>query len=400
MNMFAGVVSLTVQAMLLSARWAGRRRRLCLEQAAGVSDHSRIAELEARVLLLEDVLALRDAHVEVLERRLGKGRIRRPYQPRERLRVLWLCEYFQIPRRRLREMLGVSRSSVHRWLRALRTGVFGSRRPRRAPANKTPQEIVELVWEIFTQNPTWGRHRIAMTLWTVGVFLAPSTVRDILLRPRPEEPVPVAQAAKRRRRGAVRITVTSPNQTWSLDRTRVYRWGIWPTWVLVAVDHFSRKVTTARALYGSGSEWVIEAMEDAFRRYGAPRKLISDQDPVFTSAAFRELLHRWRVSQQFGALGRHGSVAVTERAILTLKGEWLRRVPIIRGADHLEHVLSEFSIYYNGYRGHMTLGGATPDVAHRRLQWQRPDRSAKRSPPKIERRHFAEARVTAFRAAA
>jgi transposase InsO family protein len=354
--------------MLLSARWAGRRRQLCLEQAVGVSDHSRVAELEARVLLLEDALALRDAHTEVLEQRLRKSTIRRPYEPTERLRILWLCEYFQVPRRRLREVLGVSRSSVHRWLRALRDGVFGRRTRHREPANKTPEDIVGLVWEIFGQNPGWGRHRIAMALWTIGVFLAPSTVRDILLRARPQEPLRVAQSARKRRRGAVRIVATSPSQTWSLDRNRVWRWGIWPTWMLVAVDHFSRKVTTALVLH--------------------------------TSGAFQQLLRRWGVRQRFGTLGRHGSVAVTERAILTLKREWLRQVALIRGADHLEQLLSEFAVYYNEYRGHMTLGGATPDVIHRRLHWERPDRSAKTLPPRIERRHFAEARVTAFRVAA
>ncbi len=145
---------------------------------------------------------------------------------------------------------------------------------------------------------------------------------------------------------------------------------------------------------------MIEAMESAFRRYGAPIELVSDKDPVFTSAAFQQLLRRWGVRQRFGTLGRHGSVAVTERAILTLKGEWLRRVAIIRGADHLEQLLHEFAVYYNEYRGHTTLGGATPDVIHRRVHWARPDRSAKTLPPGVERRHFAEARVTAYRVAA
>ncbi len=81
MNVFPAAVCLIVQAMLLSARWAGRRRRLCLEQAAGVADYNRVAALEARVLLLEDIAALRDIHIEVLERRLGESRTRRPYAP-------------------------------------------------------------------------------------------------------------------------------------------------------------------------------------------------------------------------------------------------------------------------------------------------------------------------------
>jgi hypothetical protein len=114
MNALPLAVSLMVEAMLLNVRWAGRRRQLCLEQAAGVADHNRLAELEARVLFLEDALALRDAHTEVLERRFGRSGVRRPYEPTLRLRILWLAEYFQVPRRRTRESLAVSRSSVYR----------------------------------------------------------------------------------------------------------------------------------------------------------------------------------------------------------------------------------------------------------------------------------------------
>jgi len=47
-------------------------------------------------------------------------------------------------------------------------------------------------------------------------------------------------------------------------------WGIFPTWVLVAVDHFSRKLVVLCALEGPDAGWVIEAVEQAFRRQGRP----------------------------------------------------------------------------------------------------------------------------------
>ena len=400
MNVFPLAVSLTVQAMLLNAKWAGRRRQLCLEQAAGVADHNRLAELEARVLFLEDALALRDAHVEVLERRLGSRGGRRPYEPTLRLRILWLAEYFQVPRRHIRESLGMSRSSVHRWLRSLRARLPGRWGRRRRPVNRTPDEIASIVWDIFEENPTWGRHRIAMVVWAMGAFVSRTAVRDILLRPRPEQPAPEVQATKRRRRSPVRITAKCPNHLWSLDKTRVYRWGIWPTWVLVAVDHFSRKVVSVSPLYGSDVDWVIEAMEKALNQHGPPEEIISDRDPVFTCQAFGDLLRHWGIRQGFGRLGEPGSIAVTERVILTLNEEWLGRVPILRGVDHLEQLLSDFAVYYNEYRGHMTLKGAVPDAVHTGQHWQRPERSAKALPVRMERRHFAEVRVTAFRLAA
>ena len=68
--------------------------------------------------------------------------------------------------------------------------------------------------------------------------------------------------------------------------------------------------------------------QEAFAQHGAPRHLIGDQEGVFTSAAFAELLSRWHAKHPPGAVGKHESIAVTERVILTLKAEWLRRVPL------------------------------------------------------------------------
>jgi hypothetical protein len=90
---------------------------------------------------------------------------------------------------------------------------------------------------------------------------------------------------------------------------------------------------------------------------------------------------------------------VTERVIRTLKSEWLRRVPVIRGLDHLEVLLADFVCYYNSWRPHTTLDGAVPERIHAGQHWQKPARTAKAVPAHIERRFFPETRVTAFRLA-
>ena len=196
------------------------------------------------------------------------------------------------------------------------------------------------------------------------------------------------------------IVARYPNHVWSVDRTRVWRWRIWPTWVLVAVDHFSRSMTAVSALEDPNAGWVVGTLEEAFLRHGPPKHIITDQEGVFVSDAFRDLLSQWNVRQRFGAVGKRGSIAVTERAILTLKHEWLKRVPVIRGLDHLEVLLSDFSDYYHQWRGHTTVGGAAPFLIHRGDAWNRPDRSAKTVRGPIEQRFFPDARVTAFRLAA
>jgi transposase InsO family protein len=170
--------------------------------------------------------------------------------------------------------------------------------------------------------------------------------------------------------------------------------------VLVAIDQFSRAVMAIAPLEGPNAGWAVEVLEDAFLRHGAPKHLISDQEGVFVSEAFRDLLTRWDVKQRFGAVGKHGSIAVTERAIWTLKYEWLTRVAVIRGLDHLAELLADFELWYNDYRGHMRLGGAMPSAVHRGERWERPDRSAKALPQNIQRRFFPDVRITGYRLAA
>jgi len=72
-------------------------------------------------------------------------------------------------------------------------------------------------------------------------------------------------------------------------------------------------------------------------------------------------------------------------------------VPLIRGFDHLTELCSSFAIWYNQWRPHMTLDGSRPvDVYCRDLpEPVAPD--AKVVPLNIERRYFAETRVTGFR---
>jgi len=238
-----------------------------------------------------------------------------------------------------------------------------------------------------------------MTLWVLGVSVSATTVRDILLRPRPTASSPAPAEAKECAQPK-EIVARHPNHVRSVDRTRVMRWEIWPTWVLVAIDHFSRAVTAVVPLEGPNAGWVIDALEQAFLRHGPPKHLISDQEGVFMSELLAALLRDWHVKQCFGAVGRHSSIAVTERLIWTLRHEWLARVVLIRGLGHLAELLADFEVYYNQHRCHQRLQGATPWMMYQGRDWQKPDRSAKRVVGPIRLRHFREQRITVYELAA
>jgi len=392
-EVFRTAVALMVRSMVLSAQSAGQQRLLCLQRAVAAGEE--VGEL-AR---LRDENRRLDSELRMLKDRFGEAPARKRYTPMQRLRVLWHMAYYGIPRNRVTEHFLIARSTLYRWLHAAERGDLGEKKAQTESPRKTPVELAEMIWDIFEEHPYFGRQRIANILWLLGVFVAASTVRNVLLQPKPKN-APAAAKVKATPTAPREIIARYPNHVWSVDRTRVLRWGLWPTWVLVAIDHFSRAVMAVVPLEGPNAGWVVGAMEEAFTQHGAPRHLISDQEGVFISDAFRDLLIPWDVKQRFGAVGKHGSIAVTERVILTLKYEWLKRVPVIRGLDHLEQLLRDFAIYYNEYRGHTTLGGALPSVIHRGGQWTKPAKSAKALPTNLERHVFADTGITAYRLAA
>ncbi|MFC1611694.1 DDE-type integrase/transposase/recombinase, partial [Myxococcota bacterium] len=346
--------SLFIKATLLAAKWAGAARRRGLESVASMS----IDEKDKEIVFLRDQNEKLQMQVGILRKSANKNALSPRYTISERLHVLWFMEVFQIPRRKVTDYLGIARSTLYRWLHNIDDASPATSQP----PNRTPNATAQLVWEIAMANMSWGRVRIANQLGLLGVFLAASTVTNILGRPMPPAASPSQTTKAKPEQVPLRAPAAFyPNHVWSMDTTAVLSWGLWPTQVFVAIDHFSRKVVSVCPLEGPNAGWVCNALDAAFERYGPPRHIISDRHPVFRGAAVKELLKKWRVKQRFGAVGKHGSIAVTERVIKTLKYEWLFRVPLIKGFDHLAGLCEHFCVWYNSFRPHSTLNRARPD---------------------------------------
>lgn len=387
----ATITELLVKTTLLAARWAGTTRREALGAIASRAPNDKSTE----ITFLRDRIEQLELQVGILRKHIGKHARSPRYSVAERLHVLWYMEYFQIPRRKVSDYFGVARSTLYRWLRRIDNAPTA----KAEPTNKTASDIVALVWQVAWANAEWGRVRIAQQLGLLGVFIAASTVRNILIRAKPPEtpqpkPAPIPDAGESK---PMSVRACYPNYVWSVDCTSVLRWGLWPTQIFVVIDHFSRKVIAVSPLEGPNAAWVCSALDAAFERYGPPRHIISDQHPILHSAAFKELMGPWKVRQRFGAVGKHGSIAVTERVIRTLKYEWLFRVPLIKGLEHLQRLCSDFAIWHNAWRPHSTLGGAQPDDVYGRDLPEPLPLTAKVVPLRIEQHRFKEARVTAYR---
>ena len=113
---------------------------------------------------------------------------------------------------------------------------------------------------------------------------------------------------------------------------------------------------------------------------------------------YKALIRKWLdTDPRYGAIGKHGSIAVTERVIKTLRYEWLAFIPLIKGFDHLNGICAAFVLWYNSYRPHMTLNGFTPDAFYRRDYPESIPSNAKAVPTNIERVIFKDTNIIGYR---
>ena len=382
-------VTLIAKAAILAARFSGRARKRSLKRLASMD----IDDKDKEIIFLRDKVYQQQIQITILQKGVQKKQTNKRYTLREKLFILCYMETFQVPRRRVTEYLGIAKSTLYRWLHKIEEQI-----PSIIPANKTPTEIASLVWEITKANVSWGRVRITNQLALLNIFLSASTVRNILNQPKPRTgPKTESKPKKAEDEVARSIPAWYPNHVWSIDMTMVFCWGLWPIHICVVIDHYSRKVMAAVPLEGPNAGWINNALEIAIEKYGPPKHIISDQAHVFTGEVFAELLGKYNIKPRLGTIGKHGSIAVTERVNKTLKHEWLKRVAIIKGIAHLTELCKEFELWYNNWRPHMALDGIRPDDVYYNNKPDRPGHDAKTVPCNIEKHYFRHTRITGYR---
>ncbi|MDD1581316.1 IS481 family transposase [Bradyrhizobium sp. WBOS7] len=179
--------------------------------------------------------------------------------------------------RQLCRRFGISPTTGHKWLERWRTaGMTGlqeqSRRPRTSPA-RSVAAIEEAVLALRAEHPAWGGRKIARRLKDLGreAVPAPSTVTAILKRHGMElGTFGGGQSA------FVRFERERPNELWQMDfkgHVAMHTGRLHP---LTVLDDHSRFSVVLAACANEQTETVQQHLVAAFRRYGLPERLITD----------------------------------------------------------------------------------------------------------------------------
>lgn len=195
----------------------------------------------------------------------------------------------------LSERYRVSRKTAYKWIgRYLAEGAAGLAERSHAPlvpARVTPAAQVEAIVELRRSRPTWGPLKLIGRLGELHpdqVWPAPSTAGEILKRAGLVEP--------RRRRYRTPPTLGGltcaerPNHLWAVDHKGWVRLGDGERCEpLTLTDSFSRFLIAVEACGSTRQEEARPVFERAFREYGLPEAIRSDNGSPFASSGITGL---------------------------------------------------------------------------------------------------------------
>ena len=131
-------------------------------------------------------------------------------------------------------------------------------------------------------------------------------------------------------------------------------------YVLVIIEHKTRKILHIGVTYSPNAKWTIQQFKNATPYETAPKYLIHDNDPVFRSKDFQSFLKSSKIKSKRTAYRSPWQNAYAERVIGTLRRELTNHLIIINQI-HLSKLMREYvKKYYNTHRTHQGLNGKTP----------------------------------------
>lgn len=266
---------------------------------------------------------------------------------------------------------GISRRVGYKWLaRYEEEGRRGLRDRSRAPhhcPHRINDALADLICDFRRQHPFWGARKLLRVLATrnpkVRAWPAPSTAADLLARR--------GLVMKRRRRrphqhpGVVPPTTQAPNDLWTADFKGEFKTGngiyCYP---LTIADQHTRFLLTCHGLLSTQTVTARPVFERAFREYGLPNAIRTDNGVPFVTQAIHGLSYlnvwwmRLGIQHQRILPGRPDQNGAHERMHRTLKRQAVR--PVKQTGTAQQKVFDSFREEYNAVRPHEYLNQETP----------------------------------------
>jgi len=266
----------------------------------------------------------------------------------------------QYPIRVLCAALRVSRSGYYAW----------SRRPPSSRAEENAQLLTTIKSVYKDSRKTYGSPRLHQALMRLGYRCGRHRVAR-LMRAEGLRGIPRRKFVRTTQRAAGKLgapdrlerdfTASDPNQKWVSDITYIATGTGW-LYLATVLDLFSRRVVGWAMARHMQAELVLEALQMAYVRRGAPRDLIyhSDHGGQYTSHLVQTWLVQHHIQASMGSVGDCYDNAVAESFFATLKRECTDRHSYPTRSDARTAIFEFIEVFYNRQRLHSTLDYQSP----------------------------------------
>ena len=161
------------------------------------------------------------------------------------------------------------------------------------------------------------------------------------------------------------LAIESSNQVWALDTTYIpMARGF--VYLVAVIDVASRKVLAHKVATSLEACHAVEIIEQAFRRFGVPRIVNTDQGSQFTASEFTQAVLKRGCQLSMDGRGAWRDNVFMERVWRTLKYEHVYK-HIYANVQEASAQVGKYLVWYNSARTHSSLLNQTPDEAYAQL---------------------------------
>lgn len=268
------------------------------------------------------------------------------------------------------ERFGVTRQSVHRWLRRYAADGLGglvdqSSAPGSCPHQMAPETEARIV-ELRVEHPGWGPRTLGHQLGRDGVDPVPG--RSSIYRCLVRHGLITVEARKRKKSDYKRWERSRAMELWQMDVVGGVRLVDGTEAKIVSgVDDHSRFCISALVVPRATARPTCEALTLAMRRHGVPEQILTDNGKVFTGrfgpgtgeVLFDRICRENGIKHLLTAPRSPTTTGKIERWHRTLRQEFLTGKVFADVAD-AQAQLDAWVRVYNHDRPHQSLGMAVP----------------------------------------
>ena len=219
-----------------------------------------------------------------------------------------------------------------------------------------------IITEILYKYPQYGYRKVSLESKERGLYIKEKRTRRLMremgiraVYPRPK----ISKADKKYPYILKDMEIRHINQAWSADITYI-KLSVGRVYLIAILDIYSRKILSWEISNTMDTQFCINALDKAIKRYGRPEIFNTDQGSQFTSKDFTRILKKNKIKISMCSKGRATDNIYIERVWRTIKYEhiYLHNYETLK---ELKKGVTDYFKFYNKKRFHQALFYIRPD---------------------------------------